>query len=125
MHPFEETISIVGPIVLAIIVLTVFFKFMRWLGSLSATSPHRLAVKGVFDDNTRATVHLSNRTTLEDVRIIGFTDSQSAKGAFPWELHGMVGPGRPGRPADEGPSEADPHDRDSARPSVIGDSPSA
>ena len=90
MHPFEETISIVGPIVLGIIVLAVFFKFTNWLGGRSGAAPQRLAIQGVFDDNTRATVHLSNRTNLEDVRIVGFTDSQSGKGACPWELHGMV-----------------------------------
>jgi len=95
MHPFEQTVSvvvpIVGAIVAAIVVLTLFFKLLNWGRRGAAFETTRFAVTGVFDGKTPSTVHLSNGSTIEDVRILGFTDSSSAKTAFPYELgHTMV-----------------------------------
>ncbi|MEM8783250.1 MAG: hypothetical protein AAGE65_10410 [Planctomycetota bacterium] len=89
MHPFEETISIVGPVVGGIIALAIFFKLLNKTAS-SSDSPTRIAFKGVLDDETLATVHVTGGKTFEDVRLIGFTDSSSVKGPFPYELNGMV-----------------------------------
>jgi hypothetical protein len=90
MELFEQTLGVVAPIVGAIMVLTVFFKVVGWLSSRSTARPTRIAFKGVLDARTRATVHLSTGTTYENVRILGFLDSGSEKGVFPFELHGMV-----------------------------------
>jgi hypothetical protein len=90
MHPFEQTVSVIGPMVGAIMVLTVFFKFVNWLTRQSTSSITRIAFRGILDDATRATVCLSNGTALERVRVVGFTDSASIKGPFPFELQGMV-----------------------------------
>lgn len=87
MHPFEQTISVVGPIVGAIIVLVLFAKLMSWLGS---KGPKRLAFKGILDEDTPATVHLTNGSTFENVRLVGFTDASHQKGAFPYELHNLL-----------------------------------
>lgn len=90
MHPFEQTISLVGPIVGAIVVLTLFFQLLGWASHGSASRTTRFAVKGIFDGNTPATVHLSSGKVLEDVRILGFTEPSSAKAPFPYELSRMV-----------------------------------
>jgi hypothetical protein len=89
MHPFEQTISVVGPVVGAIVFLTLFFKLVGWMSRKSA-SPNRIKFKGVLDDHTMCTVHVAGGMAFENVRLIGFTDSSSAKGPFPYELHGMV-----------------------------------
>lgn len=90
MQTFEQTIGVVGPIVGAIIVLTLFFKLLGWVGRGSASGTTRIAVKGIFDGNTSTTIHLSNGDTLEDIRILGFTKPPSIKEGFPHELSGMV-----------------------------------
>ncbi|MGC1272683.1 MAG: hypothetical protein WBC44_03175 [Planctomycetaceae bacterium] len=89
MHPLEHTISVIGPIVGGIIVLTVFFKIVSWLDHRVA-GPSRIRFKGMLDDKTRATIHLANGSKFENVRILGFTDPGSAKTPLPFELAGMV-----------------------------------
>jgi hypothetical protein len=90
MEQFGQTLGVVAPIVGAIMVLTVFFKVVGWMSGRFPASTTRIAFKGVLDARTRATVHLSNGTTLENVRFIGFTEAGSAKHPFPFELQGMV-----------------------------------
>ena len=90
MNTFVETISILGPFVGAIMVLTVFFRLLGWVSGRSAASVTRIAFKGILDERTRATVHLSNGTSFKGARFVGFTDSGSIKGAFPYQLQGMV-----------------------------------
>ncbi|HAI14570.1 MAG TPA: hypothetical protein DCM28_22885 [Phycisphaerales bacterium] len=92
MHPFEQTISIVGPIVVSIIVLTLFFKFMSWIVSQSKgkETPRNITLTGILDKNTSATIHVGSSQCFENVRIIGFTDSASFKDAFPHSMHGML-----------------------------------
>ncbi|GJM25430.1 MAG: hypothetical protein DHS20C16_18450 [Phycisphaerae bacterium] len=90
MHPFEQTVSVIGPIVGAIVVLTLFFKFLGLANRGTASRTTRIAVKGVFDGSTLSTVHLSSGNALEDVRILGFTDPSTSKVAFPHELGRMV-----------------------------------
>lgn len=90
MHPFEQTVGVVVPVVAAVMVLTVFFNFMGWVSRRFAGSPTRITFRGILDDETRAAVHLSNGTSFEDARFVGFTDADSFKGLFPFELRGMV-----------------------------------
>lgn len=88
IHPLEQMLSVVGPIVGAIVFLTLFFKLIGWLSARSAVK--RLPFKGVLDELTVATVHLVGGATIENVRVIGFTDPSSAKDMLPYELRGMV-----------------------------------
>ncbi len=90
MHPFVQTASVLGPLILGIMVLTVFFKFIGWLGRRLNGGPKSHSFRGILDEVTGATVHLSNGTTYENTRLIGFTDSDSFKGPFPYELRSMV-----------------------------------
>lgn len=90
MHPFETMISVLGAIVLAIIVLTGFFKLVGWFDRRTAARARDVAFEGVLDDQTRATVHLGGGSTLEQVRLIGYTDLSTAKSPVPHELRNMV-----------------------------------
>ena len=89
IHPLEQMLSLVGPIVGAIVFLTLFFKLIGWFDARSAVK--RLPFKGVLDELTVATVHLVGGATIENVRVIGFTtDPSGAKDMLPYELRGMV-----------------------------------
>jgi hypothetical protein len=91
MHPFVETISIVGGVVIAlvagIIVLSLFFKTLAWLGG---RKPDTLSIRGVIGRNTLVTVHMVGGQSFERVQFVGFTASQNMKAHLPWELNGMV-----------------------------------
>ncbi len=93
MHPFEETISVAGGIaaagVLAIIVLTLFYRTLSWLSG-AGSKPETVAVRGVLKKNTFATVHLAGGDTFDRVRLVGFTNSQTLKTHLPHELNSMV-----------------------------------
>ncbi len=88
MHPFEQTISVVGPIVGGIILLSLFFYTMAWLGNWMRGMPSKIGFRGIFDKHTVATVHLANGTAFVNVRLVAFT-SNSGKG-LPYELGNMV-----------------------------------
>lgn len=93
MHPFEETISIAGAIVVvivaAIVVLTLFYRGLAWLTG-SSSKADTIAVRGVLKTETRATVHVSGKEPFERVRLIGYTNADSIKGRIPYELNGMI-----------------------------------
>ena len=92
MHPFIETISIVGAIVLAIsggiVMLTLFFRGMSWLSG--GAKPETIAVRGVLKKETLATIHMTGGKVFERVRFVGFTNSETMKTHLPYELNGMV-----------------------------------
>ncbi|MDB5341833.1 MAG: hypothetical protein JWP89_210 [Schlesneria sp.] len=92
MHPFVETISIAGgiaaAIVSAIVILTLFYRGIAWLGG--GAKPETIAVRGVLKKGTLATVHVAGKKTFERVRFIGFTNSETMKTHLPYELNGMV-----------------------------------
>lgn len=76
---------------LGIMALALFFTALSWLGSrVRGAKPESLAVRGVLKKGTWATVHMTGAETFEQVRLLGFTDSQSVKGHIPWDLNGMV-----------------------------------
>jgi hypothetical protein len=93
MHPFEETISVAGAIAAAgvatIIVLTLFYRALSWVSG-AGSKPETVAVRGVLKKNTFATVHMAGGDTFEQVRFVGFTNSQTLKTHLPYELNGMV-----------------------------------
>ncbi len=93
MHPFEETISVVGAVaialVAAIMVLTLFFKALARLAHQGA-KPEAISIRGVLGKNTFATVHMVGGQSFDRVRLVGFTTSQTLKTHLPFELHGMV-----------------------------------
>ena len=92
-HTATETFSTFGVgilcVVLGIITLAVFFTALSWLGSRGAT-PETMAIRGVLKKDTWATVHMSGAETFERVRFLGFTNTESLKNHFPYELNGMV-----------------------------------
>lgn len=90
MGELPEIVVIIGSIVVAIMVLTIFFKLINWIGRIFEKSPARIGFKGVLNDRTLATVHLAAGAVLENVRLIGFTDGSPMKGHIPYELNNMV-----------------------------------
>jgi hypothetical protein len=93
MHPFFETLSVTGAVLLAIVaaimVLTLFFRGLAWISG-AGSRVDSLAVRGVLKTGTLATVHLSGGRKFERVRFLGFTNSQTCKNSLPGELNGMV-----------------------------------
>ena len=92
MHPFIETLSLAGgfaaALVAAIVLLTLFYRGLAWLSR--DTKPSTLAVRGVLQPGTLATVHLVWGTIFENVHVIGFTGQESIKTHLPMDLQGMV-----------------------------------
>ncbi len=89
MHPFEATISVVGPIVGGIMVLTIFFKVVSRF-SRDKASIEPFTIQNVIDHTTQVAVHLKDGTKIENVRVIGHSASGSGKSLFPYELHSLV-----------------------------------
>ncbi len=83
-------LTIAGALVGVIVVLTLFFKVIGHFGSKGASNTERLNLRGVIDEQTKVTVHLSTGVTFENVLLIGFTRADDAKQAFPYELTGMT-----------------------------------
>ncbi|MBL9122798.1 MAG: hypothetical protein JNG90_04140 [Planctomycetaceae bacterium] len=92
MHPFVETLSVVGAIaiviVLAIAVLTVFFGGWSKVSDGEAKA-HSVGIRGVLKKGARVTAHLQRDVTLERVRFMGFARGLTKSG-MPYEFHGMV-----------------------------------
>jgi hypothetical protein len=82
--------SVVGPVVGGIVFLTLFFKLVGWIARKSTKGATRVALKGLLDDRTLCTVHVGNGKTFENVRLVGFIDASSGKGAIPYQLNGMA-----------------------------------
>jgi hypothetical protein len=88
LHPLESTISVVGPVVGAIVILTLFFRLMN------AIDQRRSGVKSITTSKAlggiaNARVHSGSGKTYENVRIVGMTDSSSGKGMW-WGLGSML-----------------------------------
>jgi hypothetical protein len=93
VHPFQETIGVVGGIAIvivgAIVFLTLFFRANSWL-SRGAARPEAISIRGILGTNTFATVHMVGGQSFDRVRLIGFTRAQDMKVRLPYELNGMV-----------------------------------
>ena len=91
LHSFLEVLSNVGAfflvVVAAIVVLTLFFKGISWLGG---KKPDTLSVRGVIAKTTLVTVHMATGKSFDSVRLVGFTSAGGSKARLPWELNGMV-----------------------------------
>lgn len=89
----EKFAEFLGPILAAtigIMILAIFFKILNRIGK-KADEPPLIKLKGFFKDAEFVDVHLSGSRVLEKVRLIGVSDaSHTGKGAFPYELSGMV-----------------------------------
>lgn len=90
MHPFVQTISVIGPIVLAIVFLTLFFKLSARVERKSTGEGNPYKFRGVVDKNTRVTVHLNNQNSFENVLLVGFINSGTGKVAMPYEWQNLV-----------------------------------
>ena len=95
MHPFEQAVSIVGAVVLAIIVLTIFYRLLGWMSGDRDAKAMSMKLRGILDEKTPATIQMNRGATLTDVRVVGFTNAADFKGAFPYELGGMIILARP------------------------------
>lgn len=88
-----ETLSTVGVSVLCIVLGIMLVSIFFWLASLikgTGKEPDTIAVRGVLTKSTWATVHLVGSEVFEQVKFIGFTNSDSFKTHLPYELNGMV-----------------------------------
>jgi len=90
MHPFEQTISVVGPVVLAIVFLTLFFKIAARVERKSTGEGNPYKFRGMVDKNTRVKVHLNNQKSFDDVLLIGFINPGTGKIAMPYEWQNLV-----------------------------------
>lgn len=93
MNQFIETLGMTSGILLAfvvaIMILTLFYKGLAWLSGTGA-APESLAVRGVLKKDTWATVLLSGGQTFDRVRFLGYTDATVSKAHLPFDLSGMV-----------------------------------
>jgi len=91
MHPFEHTVSIVGPVVGAIVFLTVFFKLIgRWGRGRQMT---RIQLDNVLTKETLVTLLLDDGTKLESVYLLGINEDDGADYVF--ALRHMIVVGHP------------------------------
>ena len=95
MHPFEQAVSIIGTIVLAIMVLTIFYRLLGWMSGDRDAKAMKMKLRGILDDKTPVTIQMNRGSSLTDVRVVGFTNAMDFKGAFPHELGGMIILARP------------------------------
>lgn len=90
MPELPEAVDVVIAIAIAIMVLTIFFKTVNWIGGMFNRSPAKFAFKGILDEKSLVTVHLTTGKSYEGVRLLGFTDTSSVKVDIPYQLHNMV-----------------------------------
>jgi hypothetical protein len=88
MEVFIVWISVIGALCIGIMALAIFFTL------LSAAKQHfsktaMIKIKGVFKNSELLNVHLNGSKTLSRVKMTGFTDTDSMKGA-PYQLNNMV-----------------------------------
>ena len=88
VHPFEATVSVVGTVAAAIVLLTLFFRFLGWWDR-RGDGVKSVATSKALSTHPRTKVHIGSGKTIENVRVVGVTDSNAGKG-MPWELSGML-----------------------------------
>jgi hypothetical protein len=89
MLSLPDSVIFVIAVAVAIMVLTIFFKTINWIGRMFDRSPAKIAFKGILNEKTLVTVHLTTGKPYEGVRLLGFTDASSVKD-IPYQLHNMV-----------------------------------
>jgi hypothetical protein len=88
VHPLESAISIVGTVVVAIILLTVFFRILKAFDP-KKEEDQRISYQELFKDVDKANVQAGDGKLYENVRILGITDSYQNR-TMPWEAGGML-----------------------------------
>ena len=91
VHPLEATLSVVGTVAAAIILLTLFFRFLSWWDGAS-DKISRIDIAEAIESSRDAltTVHLGNGKCLERVKIVGVTGQDNGKRIAIWQLHDML-----------------------------------
>ena len=93
MQEFQFIISVtsavVGTIVCAIMVLTIFFKIVSRF-SHDKTSLKTITIENLLDETTQVVVRLKDGTQFENIRIIGHSNSAAADNLLPYELQNLV-----------------------------------
>ena len=89
METFYELFGYVAALCAGIMILTVFFKI---LGALSQSSRgfEIVKMKGFVREGKLVNIHLSGGKSLIGVRFVGFTEGNSNKGGFPFQLSNLV-----------------------------------
>jgi len=93
LHILGAVGGVVTPIVLGVVSLTLFFRFVGLVGRLFGTREAdvvSLRIRGVLDDETRVKVRLLDGTIYEDVLLLGSLRSASGKGDYPIGLASML-----------------------------------
>jgi hypothetical protein len=87
MHPFIQAASVAGgvgaAIVASVILLTHFHRALAWISGSGKTST--IAVQGVLQNDTLATVHVDGQEPLERVRLVGVTNTHLTDTHVSWE----------------------------------------
>jgi hypothetical protein len=78
----------IGAICIGIMVLTVFFKIIGYLGDRVSPVKH-IKIKKLLSQSELVTAHLTSGDEIPNLKFIGFTDTGSVKGV-PYELTNLV-----------------------------------
>lgn len=88
MEIFIMWMGPIGAICIGIIVLTVFFKIIGYLGDRVSPVKH-IKIKKLLSQSELVTAHLTSGDAIPNLKFIGFTDTASVKGV-PYELTNLV-----------------------------------
>ncbi len=89
METFYQLFGYVAALCAGIMILTVFFKILGAL-SHSRRGLEIVKMKGFVREGKLVHIHLSGGKSLLGVRFVGFTERNSIKAGFPFELSNMV-----------------------------------
>ena len=88
MEIFIMWMGPIGAICIGIMVLTVFFKTIGYLGDRVSPVKH-IKIKKLLSQSELVTAHLTSGDEIPNLKFIGFTDTGSVKGV-PYELTNLV-----------------------------------
>src|SRR5690606_34274816 len=88
MDIFIRRMGPIAAVCIGIMVLTVFFRIIGYLGDRVSPVKH-IKIKKLLSQSERVTAHLTSGDKIPNLKFIGFTDSTSVKGV-PFELTNLV-----------------------------------
>ena len=88
MEIFIMWMAPIAAICIGIMVLTVFFKFIGYIGDRVSPVKH-IKIKKLLSQSELVTAHFTSGDRIPNLKFIGFTDSASVKGV-PYELTNLV-----------------------------------
>ena len=88
MDIFIMWMAPIAAVCIGIMVLTVFFRIIGYLGDKVSPVKH-IKIKKLLSQSELVTAHLTSGDKIPNLKFIGFTDSTSVKGV-PYELTNLV-----------------------------------